>query len=45
MRVAHKVLLVGATGETGAEILEGLLADDDFVRETGSFDLPCGMPF
>ncbi len=27
----QKVLLLGATGETGREILEGLLADENYV--------------
>ncbi|KAH7132389.1 isoflavone reductase family protein [Dendryphion nanum] len=30
MSATHKVLLVGATGETGGDILDGLLADDGF---------------
>jgi hypothetical protein len=29
--VLHKVLLLGATGETGGDILEGLAEDGEFV--------------
>jgi uncharacterized protein YbjT (DUF2867 family) len=28
----HDVLLLGATGETGGDILEGLIEDGNFVR-------------
>jgi hypothetical protein len=27
----HRVLLIGATGETGGDILDGLVEDDSFV--------------
>jgi hypothetical protein len=27
----HRVLLVGSTGETGGDILDGLIEDDSFV--------------
>jgi hypothetical protein len=27
----HRVLLVGPTGETGGDILDGLIEDDSFV--------------
>ena len=28
----HRVLLIGATGETGGDILDGLVEDGSFVR-------------
>ena len=30
----HRVLLIGATGETGGDILDGLVEDDSFVSTT-----------
>jgi hypothetical protein len=33
----HKVLLLGATGETGREVLSGLLEDGGFVRISIAF--------
>ena len=35
--VSHKVLLLGATGETGGDILEGLIEDGGFVSTNGVY--------
>lgn len=34
----HKVLLLGATGETGGDVLDGLLEDGDFVSISTATD-------
>lgn len=44
MASRQKILLLGATGETGASILNGLLASNQFVRLTPQAKPSHGMP-